>query len=466
MTKFAVMNKNNNQVIDLSKKPTKIDVGFRVIKIKYINDNPLNAHERELLERHIDLHFILRGMTVDLISINTFIKILYKGDEKSKRLFNDWKKQFAELLIAIENNRGKNDANLAKALQSNIEKFNKLGEDFQKQQNEDGPMGQKTAKAVDDLFNGLNDLIEGGKKLAEYNNSIYKTKIENIDHSVYVADFNQFNEAILKFSKDREKMLADFENLLYKIHNPLMQEVDAFKADVRKQNEVAQNYTPDPKVKRMKVYELPANSEIMEKYSSFIDQSSVRGNGLYVNITWPVIERCDTSPILDMIRVSQHKEEWLRNVIFGIYLKFDDIPISEPMGSDENIFLSPKIVNWFAELGKTPQVYFFLTKDLGPHILFADMIYTKMTKVKHNKETHESFYGFMGEDVPLIFNKLFDGCIRFMEFCYGTGVDARPHIEFAIKDTYDSMNLGSFLPPVTVFKYDDVVADWKRIYNR
>jgi len=460
------MNKTNNQTVDLSKKPTQIDAGFRVIKIKYITDKPLNSHELELLERHINLHFTLRDMMVDLKSINTFIKILYKGDEKSKRLFNDWKKQLPELLKATENNKGKNDVNLQKALQSAIDKFNKLGEDFHKQQGEDGPMGQKTAIAIDDLFNNLNKLIEDAKKLAEYNNSIHETKILNIDHPLYISDFQQFDQAMIKFSKEREKMIEDFEHLLFKIHNPLMQEVENFKAEVKKKNEAVVNAIPDPKVKRMKVYELPANSEIMEKYSTFIDQSSVRGNGLYVNITWPVIERCDTSPILDMIRVSQHKEKWLRNVIFGISLKFDDIPISEPMGSNDNIFLSPMIVNWFAELGKTPQVYFFLNKELGPYILFADLMYTKMTGVKYNKDTNESFYGFMSEDIPLIFDKLFDGCIRFMEFCYGTGVDVRPHIEFAIKDTYDALNLGSFLPPVTVFKYEDVVKDWKRIYSR
>lgn len=460
------MSNTNNQTVDLNKKPTQIDVGFRVIKIKYITDKPLNSHERELLERHINLHFKLRDMTVDLKSINTFIKILYKSDEKAKRLFNDWKKQLPVLLKSIENNRGKNDPNLLKALQSSVEKFDKLGEDYHKQQSEDGPKGQKTAQAIDDLFNNLNKLIEDAQKLAEYNNSIHQTKIENIDHPLYIKDFQQFDQAMIKFSAEREKMIQDFENLLFKIHNPLMQEVEDFKAEIKKQNEAVKNYVPDPKVKRMKVYELPANSEIMEKYSSFIDASSVRGNGLYVNITWPVIERCDTNPILDMIRVSQHKEQWLRNAIFGISLKFDDIPLTEPMGSNENIFLSPMIVNWFAELGKTPQVYFFLNKDLGPYILFADLMYTKMTEVKYNKDTNESFYGFMGEDVPLIFNKLFDGCVRFMEFCYGTGVDARPHIEYAIKDTYDSLNLGSFLPPVNVFMYEDVVNDWKMIYSR
>src|SRR5258708_3232804 len=125
------MNKSNNKTVDLSKKPTQIDVGFRVIKIKYITDKPLNSHERELLERHINLHFTLRDMMADLKSINTFVKILYKADEKAKRLFNDWKKQLPVLLKATEDNRGKNDPNLQKILQSNIEKFNKLGEDYQ-----------------------------------------------------------------------------------------------------------------------------------------------------------------------------------------------------------------------------------------------------------------------------------------------------------------------------------------------
>ena len=101
---------------------------------------------------------------------------------------------------------------------------------------------------------------------------------------------------------------------------------------------------------------------------------------------------------------------------------------------------------------------------MGGYLLYADMLIDGTIKVKY--EQNDMWFQLLTDDVAVCINRLFDGCVHFQEFCYGTGIDTRPHIEYATKTIYNDFNLGQFFPPVTIFGYDLVVEAWKEKYNR
>jgi hypothetical protein len=165
--------------------------------------------------------------------------------------------------------------------------------------------------------------------------------------------------------------------------------------------------------------------------------------------------------------VAQHKTDALRNVIFGISFKFLNIPITEPMGSQENVFLSPKLLTWFAHLGEIPMTYFFIKNpNFGIHVFMSDLILDGSLDVIQNKEEGMTFYGFKGNHMNLILNRMFDGAVHFIEFCYGTEVDARPHVDFAIQSMRAGFQLDENVPPSKLFTYEDIEAEWRKKYDR
>jgi hypothetical protein len=279
---------------------------------------------------------------------------------------------------------------------------------------------------------------------------------ENVDFMVFIEQ----NYEQWEISKKR------FGDLIDKIHNPFVEELMAFDKMTNAYNKSkTEKPVIDPKVKHIKNYELPADSEQMTKYSETMAAASVRGQGLALNMSWAPIERNDINAFLDIVRVSQHKKEWLQNLIFGIHISFEKIPNSEPMGSNENILKSPKVLDWLAHLGEIPMLYFFIrSSQMGGYILYADMLIDGTIKVKY--EQNDMWFQLLTDDVAVCINRLFDGCVHFQEFCYGTGVDPKPHIEYATKTIYNDFNLGQFFPPVTIFGYDLVVSAWKEKYNR
>ena len=449
------------------------DMGIRTIKLVYIGEDQLNDFEKELVKKYEDLHRDAQELSDDIDKFEGMLEALQEHYTSSQKMISKTDK-LLEKLYKTADKEMKGDRlhlNVSNIYVSSMEEvalgieyYNKLpGENNKLAQ----PMNGLQAKII-------KDIEEKADRINLFSKTYYALKtgqgVEELDMDQFRKDFLEF----LKFHDDLHDHWLEvhdgFKKFIEEIFIPFGLYVSEFGERYKKLNEEATakaGEVIDPKVKRIKNYELPANSEQMTKYATMLDEAAVRGNGIYLEMSWAAIDRNDTSAIMDIIRVAQHKTDALRNVIYGIQFRINDIPLSEPMGSRQNIFLSPKILAWFAHLGEIPMIYFFIRDPgTGGHCLFADMIIDGSLNVIQKPDEGATYYGFQTDHINIIFNRLFEGAVHFLEFCYGTGVEARPHVDYAIQCFREGFQFDTMFPRPTTFKYEDVEEEWRRIYKR
>jgi hypothetical protein len=118
-------------------------------------------------------------------------------------------------------------------------------------------------------------------------------------------------------------------------------------------------------------------------------------------------------------------------------------------GSDLiNPLENKKLLQLFDKLGKTnPMIFFFLRNiDFGVMCLAADIILAPGTETRDGIEPGDEGYlfsevGFSGENLNLIFERFFDGCVAFNLYCDKTKIDTRHYIEWAIERMMENFGL-------------------------
>ncbi len=457
---------SNKDIEKVKAKPATLKFDFRTINLKYNKEGALSPFELELLGRYYHLHRDLQKIMEHKNTFKTKYDLLDKGEQKAISIFADRKTQWDELMELNGKYNMRSDEKLLKLINQKGDATNAYQVKFNQLQKTNGELAMSLNPLInetDEMIANFKERLEVFNRFNKQTNAEAKTEIsreewmkENVDFSVIVEqNFEQWEAS--------KKGFGDMINL---VHNPFVSELMAFDKVTREFNDAKiKKPVIDPKIKHIKTYELPADSEQMKKYSETVDAASVRGSGIALQMSWAAVERNDTSAILDIVRVAQHKKEWLQNILFGIHISFEKIPISEPMGSNDNILKSPKILALLAHLGEIPMLYFFIKgSQMASYLLYADMLQDGTIKVKY--EQNEMWFQLLTDDVAVCINRLFDGCVHFQEFCYGTGIDTKAHIEYATKTIYNDFNLGQFFPPVTIFGYDMVVEAWKEKYNR
>ncbi len=451
----------------------KKDKELRTIYLMYEGVGKVNAFEDKLIKRYENLH--------DLVwDISKNIDLYTEKMEDMKAHQEEWSAWVikADKLIekAVRTGKVTKDGNnfnieLNSIYMPSGEVFGKMMQDYYALINKNNEIGQE----MNTLQLGINEAFQDEYQLymdfrTEYTSDEAQLHFEELNFLRFCDDLSDFVACTSNIHENWFNNSIEFKEYVVGTFNPFAQYIGEFSERLQKLHQDAierSEIINDPKIIRVKNYELPANSEQMTKYATMLDEAGVRGNGIYLDMSWAAIERNDTNAIMDIIRVAQHKTEALRNIIYGIQLKFSDIPLSEPMGSRENIFLSPKILAWFAHLGEIPMIYFFIRDPgSGGHSLFADMILDGSLEVIQKPAEGLTYYGFESPNINIIFNRLFEGSVHFLEFCYGTGVDPRPHVEYAVQNFRTGFQLDEMFPRPTTFHYSEVEVEWKRMYNR
>jgi hypothetical protein len=454
-------------------KVAKKDVGFRTITLKYDGIGKLNEFEKKLINSYEDLHLEAKELSDDINQFSKAFAALEEHCSDSQKMISKTDKMLEKMYqtATIEKKDNGLQLNVSDIYVPSMELVAKGIEDYNKLPD----ANNKHAEPLNILqMKIINDIEDKAAHINMFSKTYYELNkgddIEELDMDQLRLDFTDFLKCHEELHKQWMELHADFTKYIVEIFNPYALYVSSFGERYKKLNDAAMAKAEeviDTKVKRIKNYELPANSEQMTKYAAMLDEAGVRGNGIYLEMSWAAIDRNDTSAIMDIIRVAQHKTDALRNVIYGIQFKINDIPLSEPMGSRQNIFMSPKILAWFAHLGEIPMIYFFIRDPgTGSHCLFADMILDGSLEVIQKPDEGATYYGFQPPNINIIFNRLFEGAVHFLEFCYGTGVDAKPHVDYAIQCFRDGFQLDTMFPRPTTFKYEDVEEEWRRIYRR
>ena len=448
-------------------KPLEIKFGFRTISLSYKGNGELSPFELELLGHYHRLHRDLQVILDKMDAYEDKFEELDKMESKVRKMFTELKSKWDELLVLEGKLKFRNDNKTVDLMNKKGRLYNAYDIKLKQQLEENGKVGEVAVKQLDSIAPLVRDFKERMIVFKRFANKISNEVNLEIAIDLWNKEKNIFfNQADNELS-EWQGLWDGYEGFVRDVHNAFMTELEGHYQKASDYNKSKREKPViDPKVKRIKNYELPADSEQMKKYSPDVNAASVRGQGIQIAMAWTAVLRNDTSAILDIVRVSQHKKEWMHNLIFGINVTFPDLPNTEPMGSDKNIFKSPKILEFLAHLGEIPMLYFFMRSGgIGGFLLYADMVIDGRITVKYDQP--ESMMLKLNSDYfPIIFGRLFDGCVHFQEFCYGTGIETKEHIEFAIKTVYVEFNLGQFFPPVKVFDYDAVVAAWKEKYHR
>ena len=217
-------------------------------------------------------------------------------------------------------------------------------------------------------------------------------------------------------------------------------------------------------IKRLKQYILPIGNELIAHHSAELDKAALIGKGLTVDVDFVEhIQAGDFSPVVDRIVVSQHKNEWIQNIIFGIHINVVNVPPQEQLTFNNDILSNKKILQWLARMGGNPMIFFFLKNhEIGSASIFAHILLKNNIETKNNFEMGEKHYRFETKQIQEIFNKLFNGCVFFNEYCYATNIYTKNYIEEAIKNFRERFGFGN---EITTFNYTDIIESWNQTFE-
>ena len=227
-------------------------------------------------------------------------------------------------------------------------------------------------------------------------------------------------------------------------------------------------YTKKPKEQKqqenvfaMKQYWMDKNHPNIAKYAVELDKAATKGEGIVIDISWDDVEQLNIQPVTDRILVAQHKKEWILNSLYNMHIYFANIPPSEGLKEDDNIFLNYKINRWLERLGTNFSAFFFLDDmEICKQLYLSEFTTQDVEKFTNDEGMTYIKVGMQKEQVEILFNKLFNGGIALADYCYRTGVKPDDYITKGISYL---MNSFGFDETVTSFTVEDVLAYWETI---
>lgn len=460
-------------------KPTEIDMGFRTITLAYKNQAELTLYELKLIDKYKHLHVRHQIMlnevslfTKNLAQLKQYVKeskrivqqlklkwdhimeldTLYAWAKKDSKEYQKVHKLLKELdkQTKLLHDQGKRNKTMYDIIDVQWNEIDKIDKDLLALAKEFNEFGTD--------FNQHNgnyelDIVQFAKDIQE-NNTLFKKTCDaweqQMDKATDVIE-NEYN-ALPKISEALNTSMGNYKSHHFKMYNP---------------NAVPAAVKTDPAAISMKKYYIAKDHPLIAKHEKELDVAAVKQKGIPLSITWAMVEAKDITAVADLICVSQHKTEWINNLVFGINLTFDDMPLTEPMHTHLNILASKKILTWMTKLGENPMTFFFLMSDeLRNATLHADLILMEQTSVENLPEEEMMKFGFKVEHIQLIVDRLYNACIGFVEYCYQTPVDTRSHVNLVIQTNMLSKLELEDRKPLQLFTYEQVVEEWKKIYKR
>ncbi len=462
-------------------KPTGIDAGFRTITLAYKNQAELSLYELKLIDKYKQLH-ARHKIYMDEVSLFIKNKAQLSGYVKEgKRMVQQLKLKWNHIMEL--------DTLYAWAKQDSKEytKVHKLLKELDKQTKllNDNNKRSKTMYDIIDLqwteIDKINDdLVPFTKEfnvlVKEFDEHPEKYEIElesfRTDVMLHGTLCKKTFDAWEKQKGEATDLIENEYNVVGKLMEQLNTSIGNYKSNHFKMynpNEVPAAKEAEPGVKTLKQYYYPKGHEVIARYEKELEVAAVKQKGLLLPIAWAMVEKKDITNPIEIICVSQHKTEWINNLIFGINLTFDDMPDTEPMLSHQHIMSNKKVLAWMAKFGENPLWSFFLqSAELRNAALYADLILMEQTTMENMPDQRMEMIGFKTEHLQILCDRLYNACIMFVEYCYATPIDTRAHIAHLLQTSILNQLADDKGEPLTkqLFTYEQVVAEWKNIYKR
>ncbi|MHB8259781.1 MAG: hypothetical protein ACYDCN_01055 [Bacteroidia bacterium] len=458
-------------------KPTEIDMGFRTITLAYKNQAELSLYELKLIDKYKQIH---TNHKLFMDAMNLFTKNLsqLKGYVKEgKRTVQQLKLKWNHIMeldtLYAQAKKDSKEYNKVHKLLKEFDKQTKLLHDLNKRDKtlyDIIDMQWTGTDNASDVFNSLtkefNEFVKEFSQHPEkydldsqslYNDLVLFNTAAKKDVAAWVKQKDEATDlidngynAIPKLSEQLNTSIANYKSNHFQMYNP---------------NAVPAATKTDPQVKSLKKYLFNKEHELFAPHAKELEVAAVIQKGLQMPIPWAMVEAKDVMKPINMICAAQHKTEWINNLIFGINLTFDDMPVTEPMLSHQHIMSNPKILAWMAKFAENPLWLFFIQSEaIRSGALYADLILMQQADVRNRPEEERDMIGFKPEHLQIINDRLYNACIMFVEYCYATSIDTRAHINHLLQTSILSQLVTEEGESVIkqLFTYEDVLTEWKK----
>lgn len=431
-------------------KVTEISTDLRTIRLGYNQQTDLTEFEIDFLERYKQLHCDTKEF---LDKIDTFSKCYIEV----KHLFGDAKSRFEiqltlhkELMTFNEKVIPENDTFEIRMMEQKMEEYNSKNDDLKELLvilNDKFGFAWNLHADINKMDNEIDASIEAFREMIRelyHNHQKYEIDIVQFD-----ADEQEFLEILGGRSTEWIKTHNDFCNFADE-YSDLAGRYNAFIKFVDEHREIRATTIPFPEAPvpdlGKRHFQIKPGDAKISQYAPMLDKAAEAGNGLEITVDLNKTVLENAKEIVDIIHVSQHKEKWISNIVFNIDLSLRN---SVKQGSDLiNPLENKKLLQLFDKLGKTnPMIFFFLRNiDFGVMCLAADIILAPDAEIRDDVESDDEEYpfsevGFSGENLNLIFERFFDGCVAFNLYCDTTKIDTRHYIEWAIDKMRENFGL-------------------------
>jgi len=182
-----------------------------------------------------------------------------------------------------------------------------------------------------------------------------------------------------------------------------------------------------------KKYLLAGNDPHIAAYSESLDMILQDATKKFtLDVAPDIVTDMETDLFLMLIAVAQHKKEWIERLLWGIDFKFSEIKDSELYLPVEAWTVSKPHQLWFYKLTeKFPSaVYFIRVWEARLLCLIGDMVHKDEIKITPDeKSKSRAVFTLTHAQQQKVNHRIGFASQFFMEYCYETGIKAKPYIE-------------------------------------
>lgn len=187
-----------------------------------------------------------------------------------------------------------------------------------------------------------------------------------------------------------------------------------------------------------KFYLLPPDDPHIAAYSDGLDTIVRDATKRFSLITDPeVVADGQTDLFIMLIAVAQYKKEWIEKLLWGIDFKFPEIKDTKLYLPVEAWSMSKPHQQWFFKLTeKFPSsVYFIKEWEARMLCIMGDMIFKDEIKITPDEQNKKyAIFELTHQQQQTVAHRIFFASQFFMEYCYETGVKAKPYIEAVLAE--------------------------------
>jgi hypothetical protein len=194
-----------------------------------------------------------------------------------------------------------------------------------------------------------------------------------------------------------------------------------------------------------KQYFIPSGSPYIKQYEKVLDHVAQENRGLTLNVNPDIVHEGNTDLAAILMAVAQHKAEWINGLMFGINFNFIKLQDTNSYFSVLEWANMPEYRAWLSKMGSSLPMAMFFLKDWEARFysITGNLVNEKKTELLTDEEGQAGI-AFSPEQFEIIHQRVGEGCQLFIDYCYGTGFDARPAIEtilheFQVKFDYEKV---------------------------